>query len=223
MNKINNNNCIAIQPAPIPVPITSTVQQQQQQQQTQYANILPLTTPTVENNSKNVTLVLPSASNSGNATVQQLISSLPSTTTNNKPLKSIEEMTMNELKEECRRRKLNVSGNKPKLIERIKASQQTAAFQVVKSPDSGVGNMEYSPSFTSCKQTLLINLSLLNIIHFIAVLGDHSPGSVTSINFNVNSRPPSVSVNNLIDNNNISSTNNHVKLSNGFSKSFSIL
>jgi len=35
---------------------------------------------------------------------------------------NIEEMSLNELKEECRRRKLLVTGNKQKLIDRIRTS-----------------------------------------------------------------------------------------------------
>ena len=68
-------------------------------------------------------------------------------------------MSVNELKEECMRRKLTKSGTKPKLIERLREHilssqngeqhlqrQQSSA----KSPDSGV-NLDSSPSFMSCE------------------------------------------------------------------------
>lgn len=58
---------------------------------------------------------------------------------------NIEEMSLNELKDECRRRKLLVTGNKQKLMDRIKASISSSQINV-KSPDSGV-NMDNSPSF----------------------------------------------------------------------------
>jgi hypothetical protein len=85
----------------------------------------------------------------------------------------IEDMNMNELKEECRRRRLHVTGNKQKLIDRLKTNsnillsnennikqndlqqtQQQQHVQVVKSPNSGV-NMDCSPSLNSCKYWLL--------------------------------------------------------------------
>lgn len=69
---------------------------------------------------------------------------------------------MNELKEECMRRKLTKSGTKPKLIERLRehilSSQSSGEQQAhlqrqqssAKSPDSGV-NLDSSPSFMSCE------------------------------------------------------------------------
>jgi hypothetical protein len=160
-NKTTVNNCIAIQPPPL----QST--QQQQQHKAQYTNILPSqkVNNDQQNKNKNLTLLLPTnTTNSGNATVQQLISSSSKSLVNQNKTTNIEEMTMSELKAECRRRKLHVTGNKQKLVERIKTSlnssssttiqqqqQQQTTLQVVKSPDSGVGNMEYSPTFTSCK------------------------------------------------------------------------
>ncbi len=80
----------------------------------------------------------------------------------------IDEMTMNELKDECRRRRLHVTGNKQKLIERLKTNtnnvkpvhndqsnkqtngsqDQVQTLQFVKSPDSGV-NMDSSPGIPS--------------------------------------------------------------------------
>ncbi len=85
-----------------------------------------------------------------------------------KPQTNIEDMTMSELKEECRRRRLHVTGNKPKLIERIKMNSNnvklptpesssqngyhdtTQSLQLVKSPDSGV-NMDGSPGVAQSK------------------------------------------------------------------------
>jgi len=63
---------------------------------------------------------------------------------------NIEEMSLNELKEECRRRKLLVTGNKQKLIDRIRTSMTSQLLNGVKSPDSGV-NMDSSPNFISSK------------------------------------------------------------------------
>ena len=92
---------------------------------------------------------------------------------NNKPAVSLEEMSLNELRDECVRRNLPKSGRpKQKLIERIKdhmlkcnGQQQQQQFvghvsdaqqqlfnrqhSATKSPDSGV-NMDGSPSFMSC-------------------------------------------------------------------------
>ena len=70
-------------------------------------------------------------------------------------LTNVDEMSLNELKEECRRRKLLVTGNKQKLIDRIKASlnghsSNQLLLSGIKSPDSGV-NMDSSPSFISSK------------------------------------------------------------------------
>ena len=73
---------------------------------------------------------------------------------------NIEDMSLSVLKEECRRRKLLVTGNKQKLIDRIRASSVsllTSQVNGVKSPDSGV-NMDSSPSFTSSKHYKLIFL-----------------------------------------------------------------
>jgi hypothetical protein len=92
----------------------------------------------------------------------------------NRPL-SLEEMSLNELREECIRRNLPKSGRpKQKLIERIREhmlksnnyqiqfiSQQSSDSQqqynrqlsVTKSPDSGV-NMDGSPSFMPCKKNI---------------------------------------------------------------------
>lgn len=79
------------------------------------------------------------------------------TQTNKTEIKTnIEEMSLNELKEECRRRKLGVTGNKQKLIERIKSSMALPShpqLNGVKSPDSGV-NMDSSCSFGSKDQNL---------------------------------------------------------------------
>lgn len=65
-------------------------------------------------------------------------------------------MSLNELKEECRRRKLGVTGNKQKLIERIKSSMALPShpqLNGVKSPDSGV-NMDSSSSYGTNDQNL---------------------------------------------------------------------
>ena len=95
----------------------------------------------------------------------------------NRPL-SLEEMILKELREECIRRNLPKSGRpKQKLIERIREhmlksnnyqiqfiSQQSSDSQqqynkqllATKSPDSGV-NMDGSPSFMPCKETVIPN------------------------------------------------------------------
>ena len=96
----------------------------------------------------------------------------------NRPL-SLEEMSLNELREECIRRNLPKSGRpKQKLIERIRehmlksnnyqiqfiSQQQSSDSQqqynrqlsITKSPDSGV-NMDGSPSFMPCKETVIPN------------------------------------------------------------------
>lgn len=62
----------------------------------------------------------------------------------------IDEMNLNELKEECRRRKLLVTGNKQKLIDRIKSNISSMQASGIKSPDSGV-NLDSSPSIISSK------------------------------------------------------------------------
>jgi reverse gyrase len=46
---------------------------------------------------------------------------------------NIEEMTMKELREECKKRNLGSSGTKQKLIERLKTTS-TTTLQIVKSP-----------------------------------------------------------------------------------------
>ena len=66
---------------------------------------------------------------------------------------SIDEMSLNELKEECRRKKLGVTGNKQKLIDRLKSSISGQSSNGVKSPDSGV-NMDSSSSFGTSEQSL---------------------------------------------------------------------
>ena len=184
----NNNNCISIQPSTIQIPTNNY-----HQQQTQYASILPLsaatsttntTNPLLQqqqsqsNESKNLTILLPAASaslginnNSGTNIQQHLIStSIPQAATTVKS-SNIDEMTWKELKDECKRRSLGVSGSKQKLLERLKSSltitKKTAAtttLQIVKSPDSGVGNMDYSPSITSCK--LHFNLQVIKKLDF---------------------------------------------------------
>ena len=65
---------------------------------------------------------------------------------------NFEEMSLNELKEECRKRKLTVTGTKQKLIERLRSSITLPKTNPtsVKSPDSGV-NMDGSPGFFSSK------------------------------------------------------------------------
>lgn len=95
----------------------------------------------------------------------------------NRPL-SLEEMSLNELREECAKRNLPKSGRpKQKLIERIREHMiksnnyqiqpnlQTSDLQqnfnrqlsATKSPDSGV-NMDGSPSFMPCKKICFHNL-----------------------------------------------------------------
>jgi hypothetical protein len=99
-------------------------------------------------------------------------------------LANLEEMSVNQLREECIKRKLPKTGVKQKLIDRLKANLMSQQLQqssksigsdsqlssnsqirhsnltIVKSPDSGV-NMDGSPSFVSCK---LIFLSLTSIL-----------------------------------------------------------
>ncbi len=83
---------------------------------------------------------------------------IPSTVAKSISLSSpnIEEMSLNELKEECRRRKLLVTGNKQKLIDRIRTSRNSYHINGVKSPDSGV-YMDSSPSLISSKAFILFS------------------------------------------------------------------
>ena len=67
----------------------------------------------------------------------------------------IDEMNLNELKDECRRRKLLVTGNKQKLVDRIKSNINSTHINGIKSPDSGV-NLDSSPSILSSKYFLII-------------------------------------------------------------------
>ena len=108
---------------------------------------------------------------------------------NNSKQLNVEEMSLNELKEECRRRKLLVTGNKQKLIDRIKLNmgnsaqpkptQQQQQQSIIKSPDSGV-NMDSSPSFVSSeliffKCSLFCSKPLINK-HYR--LGEQSPNNL---------------------------------------------
>jgi hypothetical protein len=75
---------------------------------------------------------------------------------------SIDDMSLSELKEECRNRKLLVTGNKQKLIDRIKAHINSFSnIKGVKSPDSGV-NMDSSPSLISSEFKLKNFISIFN-------------------------------------------------------------
>ena len=90
---------------------------------------------------------------------------------------NIEDMSLNELKEECRRRKLLVTGNKQKLIERIKMSMNGSINHLlqhsgIKSPDSGV-NMDSSPSF--------IPSNLKNHINFFNNLKNFSNAKIYNL------------------------------------------
>ncbi len=73
-------------------------------------------------------------------------------------INKLETMTMNQLRDECVKRRLPKNGIKQKLIERLKGflayqhqQHQNIQQQInhIKSPDSGV-NMDSSPSFVSC-------------------------------------------------------------------------
>ena len=117
----------------------------QQQQQTQ------LTAPiSIQNSSVN-------SNNLSINTSQCKQTAFDKNGTSGEGLASLEEMSVNQLREECARRKLPKNGVKQKLIDRLKSNlmhQQTngaaAAAVTVKSPDSGI-NMDSSPSFMSCK------------------------------------------------------------------------
>lgn len=155
-------------------------------------NTPPLTQPSVSMDTTNPSLAMPCSnigteqavnsnkqnSNISSNQINQPMSNQSKSSTKNESIKTepnqcnlsaktnIEEMSLNELKEECRRRKLLVTGNKQKLIDRIKSNTHLNVpnqISSIKSPDSGV-NMDSSPSITSIDQSPCNSINSANLI-----------------------------------------------------------